>query len=103
MFLFLDGVHKLSFFQNIDVAVRVYAMNRGMEMVPHLRYQQRNVSIIKIFFRFQTKPKPKSKPKPKPKPLPGLLSVKFNKYYNFHLKTLCPQNYNITFDCCLKI
>ena len=32
MFLFLDGVHKLSFFQNIDVAARVYAIFR-LEMV----------------------------------------------------------------------
>ena len=32
MFLFLDGVHKLSFFQNIDVAARVYAIFE-LEMV----------------------------------------------------------------------
>ena len=64
MFLFLDGVHKLSFFQNIDVAARVYTIF-GLEMVNGSTSEvstKGNLSIIKIFFRFQTKPKPKPKP-----------------------------------------
>ena len=52
------------FFQNIDVATRVYTIF-GLEMVNGSTSEvstEKRIHNKNIFFRFQTKPKPKPKP-----------------------------------------